>query len=60
MVGELWAELPIKLLYTPNRTEEVGHAFIRAEPIKPKDMNQERAKRKPNPTFYSELLRKQK
>ena len=60
MVVELWAELPIKLLYTPNHAEEVGHAFIRAEPIKPKDMNQERAKRKPNPTFYNELLRKQK
>ena len=60
MVGELWAELPIKLLYAPNHAEEVGHAFIRAKPIKPKDMNQERAKRKPNPTFYSGLLRKQK
>ena len=60
MVGELWAKLPIKLHYTPNHVEEVGLAFIRTGPIKPKDMYQERAKRKPNPTFYSGLLRKQK
>ena len=27
MVGEFQAELPIKLFYTPNHTEEVWHAF---------------------------------
>ena len=51
MVGELQAELPIKLFFTLNHTKEVGLAFTRAEPIEPKDMYQERAKRKPNTTF---------
>ena len=36
----------IKLFYTPNLAEEVGHAFIRVEPIEVKDMYQERAKSK--------------
>ena len=51
MVGELQAELPIKLFFTLNQTKEVGLAFTRAKPIEPKDLYQERAKRKPNPTF---------
>ena len=49
----------IKLFYKPNLAEEVGHAFIRAKPIEPKDMYQERPKRKPNHNFYYRLLRNQ-
>ena len=60
MVGELYAELPIKLFYTPNHTEEVGHELIRANTIEGKDICQERAKRKPNCTIYYGLCKKQK
>ena len=52
MMGELYTELHIKLFYTPNHTEEVAHELIRVEPIEPKDICQERAKRKPNRAFY--------
>ena len=55
MMGELYTELPIKLFYTPNHAEEVGHELIRVEPIEPKDICQERAKRKPNHTIYFRL-----
>ena len=55
MVGEFQAELPIKLFYTPNHTEEVAHELIRVKPIEPKDICQERAKRKPNRTIYCGL-----
>ena len=41
MVGEISAELPIKLFYTPNHVEEFGHAFIRDVPTEHKDMYQE-------------------
>ena len=51
-MGELYTEQPIKLFYTPNHTEEVAHELIRVEPIEPKDICQERAKRKPNCAFY--------
>ena len=60
MVGELYAILPIKLFHTPNHVEEVGHELIEVKPIEPKDICQERAKRKPNRTIYYGLLRKQK
>ena len=59
MVGEIYAELQIKLFYTPNPTEEFGHALIRAKTIEPMDICQERAKRKPNHNFYYRLLRNQ-
>ena len=59
-MGELYAELPIKLFYTPNHAEEVGHELIRVEPIEPKGIHQERAKRKPNRTIYCGLRKKQK
>ena len=55
MVGELYTELPIKLFYTPIHVEEVGHELNRVEPIEPKDICQERAKRKPNHTIYFRL-----
>ena len=60
MVGELYAELPVKLFYTPNHAEDVGHELIRANTIKAKDICQERAKRKPNRNIYYRLQRKQK
>ena len=59
-MGELYAKLPIKLFYTPNHAEGVGHEHIRAEPIDPMDICQERAKRKSNHTIYCGLRRKQK
>ena len=52
--------MPIKLFYTPNHIEGVRHALIRVEPIELEDMYQERAKKKPNPTLYYGLFRKQK
>ena len=55
MVGELYTELPIKLFYTPKYAEEVGYELIWVEPIEPKDICQERAKRKPNHTIYCGL-----
>ena len=55
MMGEVYTELPIKLFYTPNHAEEVGHELIRVEPIEPKGICQERAKRKPNRTIYCGL-----
>ena len=55
MVGELYAELPIKLFYTQNHVEEVGHELIRDEPKELKEICQERAKRKPNCTIYCGL-----
>ena len=51
IVGELYAELPIKLFRTPNYVEEVWHELIRIKPIEPKDICQERVKRKPNHTI---------
>ena len=54
-VGELYVELPIKLFYTPNHAEEVGHELIRDEPKELKDICQERPKRKPNYTIYCGL-----
>ena len=50
-MGELYAELPIKLFQTPNYAEEVWHKLIKIKPIEPKDICQERAKRKPNHTI---------
>ena len=55
IVGELYAKLPIKLFQTPNYAEEVWHKLIRIKPIEPKDICQERAKRKPNHTIYCGL-----
>ena len=54
-MSELYAELPIKLFYTPNHAEEVGHELIRDEPKELKEICQERAKRKPNCTIYCGL-----
>ena len=54
-VGELYVELPIKLFYTPNHAEEVGHELIRDEPKELKHICQERPKRKPNYTIYCGL-----
>ena len=51
MVGELYVVLPIKLFHTPNHVEEIGHELIEVDPIEPKDICQERAKRKPNHTI---------
>ena len=51
MVGVLYVELPIKLFRTPNYAEEVWHELNKVEPIEPKDICQERAKRKPNHTI---------
>ena len=51
IMGELYTELPIKLFRTPNYAEEVWHELIRIKPIEPKDICQERAKRKPNHTI---------
>ena len=55
MVGELYTELPIKLFYTPSHAEEVGHAIIKAVPIEPMHICQEKGKRKPNRTIYCGL-----
>ena len=54
-MGDLYVELPIKLFYTPNHAEEVGHAVIKAVPIEPMEICQEKAKRKPNCTIYCGL-----
>ena len=55
MAGELCAEMPIQLFYSPYLMEEIGHALIRDEPIEPMDICQEKAKRKPNRTIYCRL-----
>ena len=55
MVGELYVELTIKLFYTPNHAEEVGHVVIKAVPIEPMEICQKKAKRKPNCTIYCGL-----
>ena len=55
MVGELYTELPIKLFYTPIHPKEVRHELNRVEPIEPKDICQERVKRKLNRTIYFRL-----
>ena len=52
MVGELYSELHIKLFCKPNHVEVVWHELIKAKPIEPMDICQERAKRKPNHTIY--------
>ena len=52
MVGELYSELHIKLFCKPNHVEVVWHELIRAKPIEPMDICQERAKTKPNHTIY--------
>ena len=54
-MGELYAELAIKLFYTPNHAEEVGHELVKVEPIGPKDICQEKAKRKPSYAIYCGL-----
>ena len=54
-VGELYVKLLIKLFRSPNYAKEVWHELIRVEPIEPKDICQERVKRKPNHTIYCGL-----
>ena len=54
-VGELYTKLPIKLFYTLNHAEEVGHELIRDKAKELKDICQERPKRKPNRTIYCGL-----